>query len=146
MSKIVYMWDRTRGGTDLEGLRSELARTIEAYGYSVSTASGDEGSADFLLLTERETEAGNTENKSVLIVTDDEDVLSDTVCYRSAEEIWETPFDVGGIVLLGELRRFSCRFTGFSYSPMCLVHVPSRSSSCHRLVSYWIHKSGRKVR
>ncbi|MFS0836923.1 hypothetical protein [Paenibacillus sp. 1P03SA] len=146
MSRIVYMWDRTRSGTDLEGLRAELTRTIEAYGYSVSTASDDEGAADFLLLTERETEAGNTENKSVLIVTDDEDVLSDSVCYRSAEEIWETPFDVGGIVLLGELRRFAHRFTGFSYSPMCPVHVPSRSLSCHRLVSYWIHKSGRKVR
>ncbi|WP_217559687.1 hypothetical protein [Paenibacillus sp. GbtcB18] len=146
MSTIVYIWDRTRDGADLEHLRAELARTIREYGYSVSAASDNEGLADFLLLSEAETTEGNAENKSVLIVTDDEEVLSDSVCYRSAEEIWQTPFDVGGIVLLGEIRGFAHRFTGFSYSPMCLVHVPSRSLSYHRLVSYWIHKSGRKVR
>ncbi|MBV6713657.1 hypothetical protein [Paenibacillus chitinolyticus] len=146
MSRIVYIWDRTRDGADLENLRLELARTIREYGYSVSAASGNEGLADFLLLSETEMTEGNAENKSVLIVTDDQEVLSDSVCYRSAEEIWKTPFDVGGVVLLGEIRGFAYRFTGFSYSPMCLVHVPSRSLSYHRLVSYWVHKSGRKVR
>ncbi|WP_084783732.1 hypothetical protein [Paenibacillus sp. FJAT-26967] len=145
MSRILYFAVRTsRCSPNLEEMLESTCKSFQSLGYSASSSGSDENKADFLLLSEAEMTPGNRENKGVVIVTDDESVLADTNSFRSAAECWEMPYDIGAVVLLGERKLFSSRFTGFAFSPLCLVHTESHSSSYRRLASYWIHKSGRK--
>ncbi|WP_235918028.1 hypothetical protein [Paenibacillus lutrae] len=145
MSRIMYFAVRTsRCSSNLEEILENTRQGFQSLGYTASLSLSDENKADFLLLREAEMTPGNRENQGVVIITDDESVLADTNSFRSAAECWEMPYDIGAVVLLGERKLFSSRFTGFAFSPLCLVHIESHSSSYKRLASYWIHKSGRK--
>ena len=76
---------------------------------------------------------------TTMLVISSHHILADNLSYQSANNYFNTPFNISAIIIPEQFKNFSYRFTNLQFSPLCFIYNPHRNT-IHDLSLYLASK------
>ncbi|MGA5691449.1 hypothetical protein [Cytobacillus pseudoceanisediminis] len=136
MTKTFAFINMTGNKIDVNQVMEDIIIEFQAWGYSVSTNPNEYGQVDILLLNENLEEY---QKEYSCIVIANETILSSDYHCTDSNELFHLQKDIAAIIILDKVELYKYEHLNFQFSPLKLIHIPSRHKPSN-LISFLVNK------